>query len=1174
MKKNHFSLKFRLLEILTLLGTMLMLGLLAPTYIRSSAFSPHAQSLPLSFAERVSYERKLQTVYFKHRIYPESNQQRQPTLDEVLPLDTTRAKVEDVLRKANALERVLNVKITPAMLQAEIERMSRETRQPTILRELWKALDNDPHLVAECLARPILVERLIRANKTDADDWWATVKNSFPSEISEQFYSYTLPEIGARGDFADDTWKPLPTLPDGFFEHTMVWTGAEMLVWGGTTTGSFTSRTNAGSRYNPATDSWSPITGSGAPQPRRAHTAVWTGTEMIVWGGCGPSTQFCGLSSGGRYNPATDSWLPTSTTNLPNPRLDHTAVWTGDRMIVFGGCNPNANFTSCPSRNDGGMYFPATDTWVATSLTNAPTARRNHTAVWTGTEMLIWGGFSNVGGRFNPNTNSWTTMNAANAPDSRERHTAVWTGTEMIVWGGSVSTDVKLNTGGRYNPTSDSWTPTNTANAPEARYLHTGVWTGTEMIVWGGNTATLGENYLNTGGKYNPATDVWTATNTATAPLPRDRHQAIWTGSEMIVWGGRRDVTGKTGGRYNPATDSWIAVSTNDAPSNTDAKAVWTGTEMIIWGGAFTNRGAKYNPATSVWSPIANATGLEQRDRGFMPIWTGTEMLVWGGQTGSVVLDTGGRYNPATDAWTLISTANAPSERSYHTTVWTGSEMIIWGGTDGAQLNNGGRYNPSTNTWLPVTTASAPAARYLHTAVFVGGKMVVWGGATSSTFLNTGGRYEPSTNSWQQVSTVNAPEPRINHTAISTGMEMIVWGGSQFQFGSSFFNNGGRYNPTTDVWTPTSLTNAPAPRALHTAVWTGTEMIVWGGNLTDALLGSNTGGRYNPATNSWRATSTFRAGTERSDHVAVWTGRSMIIWGGNVRAGSARAGYEYFANGNAPTMFDFDGDAKSDISVFRPSNATWYLNQSASGFTAVQFGLSSDKIVPADYDGDGKTDVAVYRDGAWYILSSSNNAFNAQQFGQSGDVPLPGDYDGDGKADITVYRPAAGTFYLLHSSDNSFHFQQWGQAGDLPVMGDYDGDGKTDFAVFRPSTSTYYILQSSNGVVRGEQFGQSGDKPIAADFDGDGKTDIGVYRPTTSGWYYLQSTDNSFRGITWGTSGDIPSAGDYDGDTKTDVAVFRPSSGTFYILQSTNSSLRSEQFGANGDVPVSSAYVP
>lgn len=274
--------------------------------------------------------------------------------------------------------------------------------------------------------------------------------------------------------------------------------------------------------------------------------------------------------------------------------------------------------------------------------------------------------------------------------------------------------------------------------------------------------------------------------------------------------------------------------------------------------------------------------------------------------------------------------------------------------------------------------------------------------------------------------------------------------------------------------------------------------------------------------------------------------------------------------------FDFDGDSKADLSVFRGSSGYWYILQSQFGFRATSFGIDGDKIVPGDYDGDKKTDIAVWRPstGNWYILNSSSNTVRSESFGQSGDMTAAGDYDGDGKTDIALYRPSNNNFYISFSSDNSFHFQQWGQTGDLPVIADYDGDGRTDLAIYRPSIGTFYVLLSADSTVRGQQFGQNGDKPVAGDFDGDGKIDIGIFRPATGAWYYLQSVDNGFRGIAWGTIGDVPATADYDGDGKFDVTVFRPSTGVFYVLQSMDQSLRAEQFGTNGDVPIPSAFDP
>jgi len=244
------------------------------------------------------------------------------------------------------------------------------------------------------------------------------------------------------------------------------------------------------------------------------------------------------LNSGGRYNPDTDSWTATSTLNAPSARSVHTAVWTGSEMIVWGGLDDSGY------ANTGARYNPSTDSWQATSMTNVPTGREDFTAVWTGTEMIVWDGFpiTNTGGRYNPKSDTWTATSTTNAPSARNSHTAVWTGTEMIVWGGIDSNDpfLHLNTGGRYDPSTDSWTATSNSNAPLGRNEHTAVWTGNEMIVWGGANPDTRDLYLNTGGRYNPGTDSWTATNTTGAPGERGNHTAIWneSDSKMVVWGG------------------------------------------------------------------------------------------------------------------------------------------------------------------------------------------------------------------------------------------------------------------------------------------------------------------------------------------------------------------------------------------------------------------------------------------------------------------------------------------------------------------------------------------------------------------------------------------------------------------------------------------------------------
>ena len=264
-----------------------------PAFFQGNApvkFSPRT----LSFAERVVYQNAIENVYWRHRIWPKERPDPKPSLDAVMSQTQIEKKVSDYLRKSQALEDYWQRPITAGQLQDEMDRMANRTKQPEVLRELFAALGNDPFVIAECLARPVLSEQLVTSSCRYDQRFHGMARPLLAAAAS---VSYTLPMISDRPDGCiDDTWTATSTgaaIPaadsstaNHYHQRAIVhWTGSEMIVWGGAA--SFPTLFNTGGKYNPSTDSWTATSITNAPAARHDHTAVWAGNEMIVWGGGG-----------------------------------------------------------------------------------------------------------------------------------------------------------------------------------------------------------------------------------------------------------------------------------------------------------------------------------------------------------------------------------------------------------------------------------------------------------------------------------------------------------------------------------------------------------------------------------------------------------------------------------------------------------------------------------------------------------------------------------------------------------------------------------------------------------------------------------------------------------------------------------------------------------------------
>ena len=340
--------------------------------------------------------------------------------------------------------------------------------------------------------------------------------------------------VAAPG-WVDDSAAATAPLPRS--GHTAVWTGQEMIVWGGNyLKGKYLSD---GASYRPELSQWIPVALYHAPEARMNHSAVWTGTEMLVWGGYN-GTDY--LAGGGRFTVGNNLWVSMSPSIL-SARERHGAVWTGSRWVIWGGSNAGGRLA------DGALYDPLTDSWTLLPGTGAPAPRAGASMVWAGDRLLVWGGDGasglplNTGAQLlfvNGLPTAWSPINASGAPSARSGHTAVWTGQRLLVWGGTSSASTSVGDGAAYDPASNSWQPLATANAPSARSLHNAVWTGSEMVVYGGQTAS---GLTATGAAYDPATDQWRVLGNPGSPQARTKATAIWSGTEVIFFGGRGNTS-------------------------------------------------------------------------------------------------------------------------------------------------------------------------------------------------------------------------------------------------------------------------------------------------------------------------------------------------------------------------------------------------------------------------------------------------------------------------------------------------------------------------------------------------------------------------------------------------------------------------------------------------------
>ncbi len=635
----------------------------------------------LDLEARIRYQGRMEKAYLEQRTAA-LNPSKTVSMEEPMSPSELREKVEKQLKMTDALEQIWGRRITTADLQAEYERILEQSNDQELLQRLLHALDRNPEAIAACLIEPIVIRRAIHRaywwdrkfhddlRRTVEDElltdddagglgWftgeltqieWRLVEEDQPRQVKfedgvqirmldRQQWDRLLEDLGRRwapygapvGDLPILRFNPLEEEKEYFWSSMILekdtthlrmvsytWWKKTFSRWWEDNAHRFAveagavdysidlhnfhapNRSKAETEDRSVTgNAWYPLNSSDPdiPSPRDQHTVLWTGTGMIIWGGTNGTQYF---NSGGIYDPATDSWTATSQgTGCPSARIGHTMTPASNWVYIWGGWNGATNY------NTGSRYFPATNTWIAMAVDTAtPIPRHGHAALGGG-YLFIWGGrtgtsLTATGAHYNADLDAWgTSTPTEETPTARENFVTITNENQYYVWGGQDGTGYPGD-GGRYDGGGFEWLSWSMTGAPSGRFGHTGVAAPTYScgnpynvmgrIIWGGYAPSDTPSFSNTG-----AVDLlgWSATPTGTGvPSGRMDHSAVMDATRewMIIWGGSTasGVT-KTGGVFDLCDDTWSATGTSDAdcPSARSLHtAVWTGKTMIVWGGS------------------------------------------------------------------------------------------------------------------------------------------------------------------------------------------------------------------------------------------------------------------------------------------------------------------------------------------------------------------------------------------------------------------------------------------------------------------------------------------------------------------------------------------------------------------------------------------------------------
>jgi hypothetical protein len=311
---------------------------------------------------------------------------------------------------------------------------------------------------------------------------------------------------------------------------------------------------------------------------------------MFVWGGLDASG--AALDTGAIYDPALDFWATVAVdANTPTARVLSTAVWTGTEVVVWGGGDPDLSNVDYA---DGAMYMPETDSWRPMLAVNPAGGRRGTVGAWTGSRALFWGGVKGngqPGGRldvYDPINDAWSSAPATDAPSRRTEAATAWSGALFYVYGGIPANAAQSATAHAYDPATNEWSPL--PDGPSARYGCFGQWDGARFLVWGGRADAVEQA---DGFRYDPSSVAWSALPPAEVPSARWAPDRVtgWTAkvdsSRILLLGGlSEDAVSTDGAVYQSGTNTWTPVEAwPSAEEHLGGAGVWTGSEFVVWSG-------------------------------------------------------------------------------------------------------------------------------------------------------------------------------------------------------------------------------------------------------------------------------------------------------------------------------------------------------------------------------------------------------------------------------------------------------------------------------------------------------------------------------------------------------------------------------------------------------------